>query len=470
MLQMLARSQPFEFSENRRCPDLDLEVELVSRSVELTRGSKERTGVRKGLGFGPGVVFLLAVTGPRDLVTNSVAGASYGYATLWVLLVVVAARFFILEASGRYALATEESLLTGYARVGRWVNWLILLSLILKRHLANIYLVLFLGSVSQVLAPLPVRFGRAFWALFFCAIGFALMYWGRYRVVELFSKPAAVALGASMLAVALLSRPDPGAIAQGMFVPSVPPHQGVYSYAFLVMALAGSSAGSLSNLKYASFVREKGWRDISALPRLRVDLLLGVMGIFAMGALMQIAAAATLKPLGVQLKEVVDLLPLFSGALGPAGKIILSFGIWAIAFNTYLASNTGYSLMASDIYYGLIRPSAARALPAKAAASQAHRPAYRGWLVFFCVTPLYAFFTDWTPVGVTLLAASVEVVLLLLVVPVLWRLTADKKRMGRFANGWGTNAVMLLMVVMAVVLTCQNATQFWTAHIARLFK
>jgi Mn2+/Fe2+ NRAMP family transporter len=419
---------------------------------------------------GPGLVFFLAVVGPQDLVSNSAVGASYGYSTLWVLVLIVAARFVILESSARYVLVTGESILTGYRRVGRWVVWLIFVSLLLKRHLANLFQILLLGSFAHLLVPLPTRWSGAIWALVFWTLGFVLMYWGRYQIVERLSKPLIVLLGGAMVTVALLSQPDPAAIATGLLIPSIPPDQGVYSYLFLVMALAGSSAGSVGNLKYATFVHEKGWRDLSFLKRQRSDLLVSVIAIFAMGALMQIAAAAVLRPLGVQLQNVEDLVPLFSSALGQAGRIILGVGILAAVFNTYLGTNTGYSLMVSDIYHSFIRPSKEPGPSTGTSGSHAHRPAYRWCLIWFCVSPLYVLLTDWKPIWLTLFTASLFVVLLPVVVLVLLRLTTDRRLMGCHVNGWATNAVLLFVAVMAACLTYRNAVEFWAKNLSGFFK
>jgi manganese transport protein len=207
---------------------------------------------------GPGVVFLLASVGAQDFVSNATMGASYGYSSLWTLVLIVAARYLILESSSRYVLVTGDNLLTGYGRKGRWVVWVILVSLLLRRHISNLLQVLLLGSFAHLVLPLPEPASAKIWSLVLWSLGFALMYWGRYRVVERWGKPLIMLLGGSVATIALLSRPDPVAIAKGLFIPSVPPDQGIYSFAFLVMALVGTNAGSVGNLKYAAFVHEKG--------------------------------------------------------------------------------------------------------------------------------------------------------------------------------------------------------------------
>ena len=77
----------------------------------------ERRLTRRLLTVGPGLVFILGAIGPRDLITNSMAGATHGYTLLWMLAVALVARYVILDATARYVMVTGESLLAGYEDV-----------------------------------------------------------------------------------------------------------------------------------------------------------------------------------------------------------------------------------------------------------------------------------------------------------------------------------------------------------------
>ena len=49
------------------------------------------------------------------------AGATHGFSLLWVLVVVLMARFVFPDASARYVMVTGETFITGCARAGKWV-------------------------------------------------------------------------------------------------------------------------------------------------------------------------------------------------------------------------------------------------------------------------------------------------------------------------------------------------------------
>lgn len=431
-------------------------VQTVPPETEVTRPASRRSWA-----FGPGLVFAVAALGPQDLVTNSAAGAGYGYSLLWTVALVVLARYMVLEATARYVVVTGETLMTGYARAGRWAPWTILVSIFLKRHLTALHLLL--GSSLELLLPVRSAWVRLGGALACWAFGFALMYWGRYKVVERISKPLLVVLGGSLALAAVFSRPDLSGIARGAIIPSAPAGEAAYSFAFILLALVGSGAGALGNLKYAAFVHEKGWKDLSFLRMQRIDLILSGVGLYTMLVLVQIAAAATLYPAAQPLREVEDLLPMFARVLGDSGRIVLGLGLWAAVFTTYTGATTGDCLLVTDIWYNVLRP---RAEGAPANASET--PAYRWCLLWFCLSPLYVLLTDWKPIWLVVVQAVVLALLLPVIVLVLLWLTNNRRLMGRHTNGWASNLVMGTLVLATFYLTWQSAGELWAKFIASI--
>ncbi len=409
--------------------------------------------------WGPGLVFALAAIGPSDFVSNSVTGAAYGYSLLWTLPLIAAARYFILEASARYVLVTGESIFVGYGRCGRWVVWLIFAASLLRQHFSVLYMTLLMGSALQMVMPLPGPWAETTWSLLCWSSGFSLMYWGRYEGVEKWCWPLLFLLAGCLGTVAVWSQPDPSTLLQGLLLPSIPSGHGLYSSTWLVMALAGSGASSTGNFKYAAFVHEKGWRDSSHLPKQRVDLLLSLLGMVVLQIVIQVAAAGTLKPMGVTIEAPQDLVPLFSQTMGDAGRIILGLGLWAVVYSSYVGSTTGSGLVLGDIYRNFIRPSDETTV---GPGQPAGKHSFRAFVSLICVTSLYGLVTDWKPIWLVLLASALLVVLLPVFVVVLMRLTNDKKLMGEYVNGWVTNAALTFVVVMAAFLTYQNALNVWT--------
>lgn len=76
-------------------------------------------GVFKKLG--PGLLFAGAAIGVSHLVQSTRAGADFGFGLVWALLLVNLVKYPFFQFGPRYALATGESLLEGYRRMGKGV-------------------------------------------------------------------------------------------------------------------------------------------------------------------------------------------------------------------------------------------------------------------------------------------------------------------------------------------------------------
>lgn len=413
---------------------------------------------RKLTAVGPGLIFVLSTVGPRDLVTNSISGSDYGYSLLWLLVVAIAARFFILEATARYVIVTGESIITGCGKAGRWLVWLVFVTLLSHEFVIGPIRLMLLGAAVHLVFPLPTPHSVAIWSLASWGLAFVLVFWGRYKLVERLGRPMAVLLGGSLAVAAFLSKPDWFAAAKAVVVPSIPEHQGLYGTGVVIMGVVGGAIGSLGNLKYPTFVHEKGWRDLSHLARQRADLISSSVGMFVMLALIQVAAAGALHPLGMQVAEVEDLALLFAQAVGEAGRIVLAAGMWFVVFTTVMGNGTAYSLMLADIYHRFLRPSDVIREQDEGRGA-AYLPAFRWFLLTLMGPPLMVLFTDWKPVPLLMASAAMAAVVLPAIIIMLLRLTADRKFMGQHVNGWFVNTVLVVSAVTAIYLGYQSVME-----------
>jgi Mn2+/Fe2+ NRAMP family transporter len=406
--------------------------------------------------IGPGIVFLLGAIGPRDLVSNSMAGASQGTGMLWVLAVAALGRAAILEASARYVLVTGESLLAGIGRYSRTAVYLWFGSSMLQRFLSSMLKVSLLGAAAHFVLPLPTVWSREIWSVLSWGIGFAIVYLGRYEAVELLSKPLAALMGICLLLGALAARPDAATVVHGALHPSMPSSQDGFGSTLLVMAVLAAAMGSLSNVKYAAYVHEKGWHSLVYLSRQRIDLAVSMTGMFCMMALVQIAAAGALQPLGLTVTRIEDLIPIFTQALGSAGQVLFGVTLWCVVFSGMVGNGMGYAVMLSDVFHRFIRPDPNRPLPADTAGKS---PAYRPMTLYLFVSPLVVLFTGWTPITLVLADGVLGVVTIPLVATLVLRLTASRRLMGEYRNGIISNILLGLTVALALLLSGQLALE-----------
>ena len=74
--------------------------------------------------LGPGLLFAGAAIGVSHLVQSTRAGADFGWGLIWALVLVNLFKYPFFQFGPRYALATGESLLDGYKKLGQSYLWI----------------------------------------------------------------------------------------------------------------------------------------------------------------------------------------------------------------------------------------------------------------------------------------------------------------------------------------------------------
>jgi Mn2+/Fe2+ NRAMP family transporter len=67
--------------------------------------------------LGPGLLYAGAAVGVSHLVQSTRAGASYGFDLVWILILANILKYPFFEFGPRYAIATRNSLITGYKKL-----------------------------------------------------------------------------------------------------------------------------------------------------------------------------------------------------------------------------------------------------------------------------------------------------------------------------------------------------------------
>ncbi len=155
--------------------------------------------------FGPGLLWAATAIGVSHLVQSTRAGASAGFGLAGVILIVLVLKYPFFEYGPRYAAATGESLIEGYARVGRWALRLYLVITVSTTASVPPAVVMFtaylVGFGLGLDWPLPVL------AAMVMAPVAALLWWGRFQGLDLSIKVIMLLLGLSTLLAAAVSLP-----------------------------------------------------------------------------------------------------------------------------------------------------------------------------------------------------------------------------------------------------------------------
>lgn len=152
--------------------------------------------------IGPGLLWAGAAIGVSHLVQSTRAGALYGFELVWLILFFNLAKYPFFEFAPRYAIATNESLLHGYRRMGKWaiILYLILTFLTMFTLQAAITVVT-AGVYSFVFPNVASSF---YWAVGLLIIGVIILSIGKYSALDKLIKYVIVLLAFSTV-IAVIS-------------------------------------------------------------------------------------------------------------------------------------------------------------------------------------------------------------------------------------------------------------------------
>lgn len=292
---------------------------------------------------GPGLIVAATGVGAIDLVATLVAGSKYAYALLWCVVVGCVMKIVLVEGAGRYSLATGHTIFEGWSRLGRWTSWYF-----------GPYIVVWgfvYGAAAMAGTGLPLHslfpvFSVTVWGIMSGLAGLALVWWGRYAVLEKVCAALVGLMFITMVGAAVMTVPNLGQIIAGL-APWIP-DGGIVN----VLSLAGGVGGTITLAAYGYWIREKGWVNTSHMRLMRIDNTIAyvVTGIFVTATLIVGAELLYSARIAVSTgdKGLLDLSTVLAGRYGQWAGTVFLVGFWAAAMSSLIGVWNGVSLMFAD--------------------------------------------------------------------------------------------------------------------------
>lgn len=330
---------------------------------------------------------LVAATGvgAGDLATAGFAGSRLGYSVLWAVALGAFLKFVLNEGLARWQLATGQTLLEGvFARLGPIPGAAFLVYFLPWSFFTAAAMMSACGAAMQALWPVfdDAQTGRLVWAVVHSFIGVGIAWVGGFKLFERIMAAATGVMFLTVLATAIMLKPDIVEILKGVFSPTMP-RLADESLKWTV-ALAGGVGGTVTILCYGYWIREKGREGVGHLRNCRIDLAIAyvVTGLFGM-AMVIIAHGIALDEARTGVSLIADLASRLKEALGSAGRMIFLIGAWAAVFTSLLGVWQAVPYLFADC----MRMLAAKGV-SKAASVNTRSWMYRGYLLALATVPL----------------------------------------------------------------------------------
>lgn len=386
---------------------------------------------------GPGLLAGLSDDDPAGITTYSVLGADYGYQLLWVLLLSTVALILFHGLAARMGVVTGQGLIgLVRQRYGVRVGGATLAALVV----ANI------GTTCAEFAGIAAGselFGISRYVSVPAAaiiVSLLVLRGSFHRVEHLLLLLSTVFL--AYIASGVLARPDWGAAAQGLLVPSMPVDGAALA---LVTATVGTTLAPWGLSFIQSYAVDKKLRT-SDLVLERVDVVTGAVLTGVIGFFVVVACAATLHSSGHSIRDAADAARALEPLAGGAASTMFAVGL------------IGAALLAASVLPLSTAYSVCEFAGTEAAVDDSFAEAKTFYLTFGAVTVLGALAVLIPTVPLVTILVATQVLNAVLLVPILFAMigiSRDRDLMGRFTIGrW---SFIAYCITTAVVVVCVAA-------------
>lgn len=317
-----------------------------------TTGSDERVvprGWRRLRLVGPGLVMAATGIGAGDMINGLNAGTKHGVLLLWAILLGTVLKFPLSEGTGRFYMATRKTLVAAWHSLSPAASSYFMIYFVLATFITSAGVTSAAGLAMSALFPGVMPLWA--WAMAHAVLGFALVWFGRYALLEIVMTVLVGLLFVTVVLLAFLTEPDVSNMGSGL-LPNVPD-----GAALGILALIGGIGGSQALAFYPYWVRERGWNTPQWIPMMRLDLGSGyvVTGVFMIA--MMFVGAGLLFGTGHDISDEAGLVSLadpMAQRLGLLAKDVFLIGFWAAATSTIFGVWHGSSHLFAD-YIRVVR-------------------------------------------------------------------------------------------------------------------
>ncbi|MGB5820511.1 MAG: Nramp family divalent metal transporter [Saonia sp.] len=294
--------------------------------------------------IGPGVLVAAAFIGPGTVTACTLAGANFGYALLWAMLLSIIATIVLQEMSARLGIITQK----GVAEVIQqelttpWIKYVVIGIILAAIVIGNAAYEA--GNIGGATLGMEALLGRSFinyypFVIGFCA--FILLYIGSYKVLERVLVTLVILMSLSFLVTAVITRPNIPEILEGLFVPSIP-ENGILT----IVALVGTTVVPYNLFLHASLVSEK-WKSKDDLKAAKQDTIISI----SLGGMMSMAiivAASTIP--NKEISSALDLAKGLEPLYGDSAKYFMGIGLFASGITSAITAPLAAAYVASSCF------------------------------------------------------------------------------------------------------------------------
>lgn len=272
---------------------------------------------------GPGFLVAVGFIDPGNIASGVVAGATYGYSLLWVVVVGTALVYLLQRRAALVGLGGRACLSEAIAeRVGSRTRHG-LASLLALAGVATLVAELLGTAIGlHLLTGLPVTLGAALTAF----VAYAIVWRGEYHHVEDLVVGFVALIGGCYLAEIWLAQPQWGQVARGALIPTLDGGS-----LWIALSVLGAIVMPTNLYLHSSLVQERNW-TAADLKKERTDTLVSMSAGGLINAAIIVVAAAVFFQHGRVVETLEQAAETLTPLVGGSARTIFALGLVAAGF------------------------------------------------------------------------------------------------------------------------------------------
>ena len=385
--------------------------------------------------LGPGLITASAGNDAPGIATYSVAGSTYGYSFLWVILVIIVGIVLVQEMAARMGTVTGKGTADLIReRFGVKVTALAMLALLLANlgtTVAEFAGVAAAGELFGISRYLMVPIAGLLFTM--------LILRGNYKNVE--KVLLVLTLSAmSYLITLLIIKPDWAQIAHQAVSPKIPLDA---NYMILVLAVIGTTITPWGIFYLQASIADKG-KPVEEYGETRLDVVVGSIWGNIISAVIIIVTAATLFKAGIVVTAAEEAAQALAPFAGEGSKILFAVGFLG-------ASLLAVSVLPLSTTYAFCEAFGfERGLNHRFAEAPVFYVIFGGMILLgmvFALLPSIPLF------DLMILSQTINAVLLPLILVLFLIIANDRNIMGKWVNSSLANILTILLIAVVVLAT-----------------
>ena len=387
--------------------------------------------------LGPGLLVTAAFIGPGTITTASIAGASYGFALLWVIIFSVTATIVLQEMTSRLGLISRAGLGEAIRTTFKNPLFTIFSTILVVSAIAFGNAAFETGNILGAAIALESITGASpkIWALLVGSTTFILLASGRYQFIERVLIAMVVMMSIVFFLTVIIVKPNLSDTLSGILVPKVPT-----TALLTTIALIGTTVVPYNLFLHSNSVQERWAESIppqQALAESRFDTIFSIsIGGFITMTVIVTAATAFFKQ-GIEIDSAATMANQLEPLLGPAAKYFFAIGLLSAGMTSAVTA----PLAASYATAGILE----------------WKQNLKDWRfrlvwIFILITGIILAIMGKSPVTAILFAQAANGILLPLVAVFLLIVMNRDDLLGEFNNGTFANILGILVILITAGL------------------